>query len=59
VRLLLGFFLVWQSFICGKLLVGKVSSFGEGLFYRTALTGPWTGCQWGLFIGIGFALVNP
>jgi hypothetical protein len=48
-----------NPFICGKLLVGKVSSFGEGLFYRTALTGPWTGCQWGLFIGIGFALVNP
>jgi len=32
-------FLFGNPFICGTLLVGKVSSFGEGLFYRTAPTG--------------------
>ena len=52
-------FLFGNPFVCGKLLVGKVSSFGEGLFYRTAPTGYFVPRSVGaFFIGIGFALVN-
>jgi hypothetical protein len=39
-----------NPFICGTLLAGKVSSFGEGLFYRTAPTGFLVAFgQWGPF----------
>ena len=52
-------FLFGNPFICGTLLVGKISSFGEGLFYRTAPTGYFVPRSVGaFFIGIGFASVN-
>jgi hypothetical protein len=49
-------FLFGNPFICGTLLVGEVTSFGEGLFYRTAPIGFLVGSSVGVFFFLASGL---